>query len=177
MAVPPDQLMALMKSQKDSATPGGMPPAPEGQAGMSEPTAPPMAAPMSTPEPKMGNREAALINVGMAMDLLEQSLPAEGQKVLAAIRTASSILGTRKAKTNELQQSEILQLLQSLPQAGGASPEAKAMSAAPPVPGMTPPGAPPAPPPGAGGGMPPPPSGMPPGMPPPPPGGGMPPPM
>ena len=183
MAVPPDQLMALMKSQKDSATPGGMPPAPEGQAGMSEPTAPPMAAPMSTPEPKMGNREAALINVGMAMDLLEQSLPAlgsespEGQKVLAAIRTASSILGTRKAKTNELQQSEILQLLQSLPQAGGASPAAKAMSAAPPVPGMTPPGAPPAPPPGAGGGMPPPPSGMPPGMPPPPPGGGMPPPM
>ena len=182
MAVPPDQLMALMKSQKDSATPGGVPPTPDGPAGMSEPSAPPMAAPMSTPEPKMGNREAALINVGMAMDLLEQSLPAlgsespEGQKVLSAIRTASSILGQRKAKTNELQQSEILQLLQSLPQAGGASPEAKAMSAAPPVPGMMPPGAPP-PMPKPPGGMPPPPGGMPPGMPPPPPGGGMPPPM
>jgi hypothetical protein len=167
MAVPPDQLMQLMKSQKDAATPGGVPPAPDTpNAGMSDTSAPPMAAPMSTPEPKMGNREASLINIGMAADLLEQALPAlgsespEGQKVLNAIRTVSSILGPRKAKTNELQQSEILQLLQSLPQAGGGTPEGKAMAAAPQVPGMTPPGAPPAP----GGAMPPPPGG---GMPPP----------
>jgi hypothetical protein len=39
---------------------------------------PPIAAPMSTPEPKMGSKEAAMINIGMAMDLLEQSLPALG---------------------------------------------------------------------------------------------------
>lgn len=176
MAMPPDQLMQMIAGQKDKATPGGVPPAPEGNPeGMSGTSSPPMAAPMSTPEPKMGNREAAMINIGMAMDLLEQSLPAlgsespEGQKVLSAIRTASGILGPRKTKTNELQQSEILQLLQNLPQAGGASPEAKAMAGAPAVPGMTPPGAPPAPPVPPGG-----PAG---GMPPPPPGGGMPPPM
>jgi len=111
------------------------------------------------PAVKMGSKEGAMINIGMAVDLLEQSLPAlgsespEGQKALAAIRQLSGLMGPRKNKTNELQQSEILQMLQTLPQAGGASPEAKAMSAAP-IPGMPP----------AGGGMPPPPGG---GMPPP----------
>ena len=176
MAMPPDQLMQMIAAQKDKATPGGAAPvADTASAGMSDTSSPPMGAPMSTPEPKMGNREAAMINIGMAMYLLEQSLPAlgsespEGQKVLSAIRMASGILGPRKPKTNELQQSEILQLLQNLPQAGGASPEAKAMAGAPPVPGMTLPGAPPASPPMPGG-----PAG---GMPPPPPGGGMPPPM
>ena len=46
-------------------------------------------------------------------------------------------------------------MLQTLPQAGGGTPEGKAMANAP-IPGMPP-----------GGGMPPPPGGMPPGMPPP----------
>ena len=180
MAVPPDQLMQLMKSQRDSATPAGVPPAPETPSDMSDSSAPPMASPMSTPEPKMGNREASMINLGMAQDLLEQSLPAvgsetaEGQKILAAIRAITGVIGPRKGKVNELQQSEILQLLQSLPQAAGGTPESKAMAAAPQVPGMTPPGAPPAPPPmppGAGAGP------VPGGAMPPPPGGGMPPPM
>jgi hypothetical protein len=100
---------------------------------------------MSTPEPKMGSKEAAMINLGMAMDLLEQSLPAlgseseEGQKALNAIRVLNGILGQRKSKTNELQQSEILQMLQTLPQAGGASPEGRAMAQAP-IPGMPPAG-------------------------------------
>jgi hypothetical protein len=100
---------------------------------------------MSTPEPKMGSKEAALINISMAMDLLEQSLPAlgsestEGQKALNAIRQLSGLIGPRKSKTNELQQSEILQMLQTLPQAGGATPEGRAMSQAP-IPGMPPAG-------------------------------------
>jgi hypothetical protein len=99
---------------------------------------------MSTPEPKMGSKEGAMINIGMAMDLLEQSLPAlgsespEGQKALAAIRSLSGLMGPRKNKTNELQQSEILQMLQTLPQAGGASPEAKAMSSCARFHGMPP---------------------------------------
>jgi len=128
--------------------------------------APPMAAPMSTPEAKMGNIESAKINISMAMDLIEQALPAlgsespEGQKALSVLRQMSSILGGRKEKTKELQNAEIMQMLQSLPQAGGATPEGKAMAGAPAIPGMS------APPPG--GGMPPP-SGMPPGMPPQPP--------
>jgi hypothetical protein len=163
MGVPSEQLMQMIKSQKDGATPTGIPPAPEGVTGMSDTSAPPMASPMSTPEPKMGNREAGLINISMAMDLLEQVLPAfgsesaEGQKVLGAIRTLTGVIGAKKAKTNELQPTEIMQMLQTLPQAGGATAEGKAMQAAPKIPGMSP------------GGMPPPS-----GMPPPPPGGGMP---
>jgi len=167
MGVPSDQLMKMIKSQQDGATPGGLPPSAEGTQ-MSDPSAPPMASPMSTPEPKMGNREAAMINISMAMDLLEQSLPAlgsespEGQKVLGAIRGMSGIIGPKKAKTNELQPAEIMQMLQTLPQAGGATAEGKAMQAAPTIPGMSPGGMPPPP---MGGGMPPPPGGMPGGMP------------
>ena len=185
MGVPSDQLMSMIKSQRDSATPNGIPAVPDGanQMGISDPSSPPMGAPMSTPEPKMGNREAAMINVSMAMDLLEQSLPAvgsesdEGKMILSAIRNMTSVLGPKKAKTSELQPAEILQMLQTLPQAGGASPEGKAMMQAPAVPGMSPPGAPPSMPAprGAGPGGPPPgmppgaPSGAPPGAPTPPP--------
>jgi hypothetical protein len=93
----------------------------------------------------MGNKEAALINISMAIDLLEQSLPAfgsvseEGKKTLNAIRALSGLIGQKKGKTDELQQSEILQLLQTLPQAGGATPEGRAMAQAP-IPGMSPQG-------------------------------------
>jgi len=97
----------------------------------------------------------------MAMDLIEQALPSlgsesmEGQKALAAIRALTGLIGPRKQKTNELQQSEIIQMLQNLPQAGGATPEGRAMSQAPMVPNLPPmPGAAPSPMsmPGAGGG-------------------------
>jgi hypothetical protein len=156
MSVPTDKLMELMKGNRSAGAPSPMPEEmPTGS--MSDAETSPMASPMSTPEPKMGSKEAALINISMAMDLLEQSLPAfgsesaEGQKALNAIRQLSGLIGPRKGKTNELQQSEILQMLQTLPQAGGATPEGKAMAQAP-IPGMPP----------AGGGMPPPPGGMPP---------------
>jgi len=149
MAVPEDKLMELMRGPRSAgggapsglSMPSGLPEA----SGISDAETPPMASPMSTPEPKMGSKEAAMINLGMAMDLLEQSLPAlgseteEGQKALNAIRVLNGILGQRKNKTNELQQSEILQMLQTLPQAGGASPEGKAMAQAP-IPGMPPAG-------------------------------------
>jgi hypothetical protein len=164
MGVPSDQLMNMIKSQQDSATPGGLPPAPDMGGGMSDTSAPPMASPMSTPEPKMGNREAAMINLSMAQDLIEQALPAigsdsdDGRAALAAISAINKVIGAKKAKTNELQPAEILQMLQNLPQAGGASPEMKAMAGAPAIPGMgTPPPAPLTPP--AGGGLPPPPPG------------------
>jgi len=172
MGVPSDKLMEMIKSQKDGATPGGLPQAPEGPGNISDNSAPPMGSPMSTPEPKMGNREASMINISMAMDLLEQALPAlgsesgEGQKLLSAIRTMTGIIGPKKSKVNELQPTEIMQMLQTLPQAGGATAEGKAMQQAPQIPGMSPGGGmPPPTPSGAGGGMPPPPGGMPGGMP------------
>jgi len=147
MAVPQEEMMKMIASQRDQATPGGMVETTE-ETEMSDATTPPMAAPMSTPEPKMGTKESAMLNLSMAMDLLNQSLPgigvnsAEGKKVLDAIRVITGILGPDKERTDELQPTEILNMLQTLPQAGGATPESKAMSSAPAIPGMmpTPPG-------------------------------------
>lgn len=167
-----ESVMRLLQSQRPKEAPELTAPDP-GEGGTATP---PMAGPMSTPEPKMGSREAALINVGMAMDLIEQSLPAigtetpDGQKMVAALRSLTGAMGPRRQKVGELQNAEILQLLQNLPQAGGATPEMKAMAGMPAISGMGgaggPPGAPPPPP-----GMPmPPPGGMPGG----PLGGGMP---
>jgi hypothetical protein len=90
----------------------------------------------------MGSREGAMINLSMALDLIEQALPAlgpDGEKLMQTVRGLNQIIGPRKGKTNELQQSEILQMMQSLPQAGGASPERRAMMSAP-NPGMPQPG-------------------------------------
>ena len=146
------QLMALMQGA-GGETPGGVS---VGEAPPSSP--PPMPTPMSTPEPKAGVKEAALVNVSMAMDLIEQALPAigsespEGQKLINAISALTTVLGPKKQKAGELQNAEILQLLQNLPQAGGGTPGSRMIAGAPPNLGlMNPPGAPPMP---QGGGAP-----------------------
>lgn len=160
MSVPPNQMMELMKKgQAGGKTPPAPMPSSPDTASMSDVGTPPMAAPMSTPEPKLGNQEGAMINLSMAMDLIEQSLPVLGseselgQKALQAIRALSGVLGPRKGKTNELQQSEILQMMQSLP--AGVQP---GMQGGPGGAGMPPPPSPAAPPmpPGGGGAVPPP---------------------
>ena len=141
MSVTSDKLMEMIKGQRGASAAAGPPAAPDATA-QSDAETPPMAAPMSTPEPKMGSREGAMINISMAMDLIEQALPAlgsespEGAKALAVLRQMSGILGGKKEKTKELQNAEIMQMLQNLPQAGGATPEGKAMAAAPAIPGM-----------------------------------------
>ena len=143
------KMMDLIRSQQGGAE--TIPPEMTPEAGMSDASTPPMSSPMSTPEPKMGNKEGAMVNISMAMDLIEQALPSfgsaspEGQKALSALRTLTGLLGQKKQKANELQQSEIIQMLQNLPQAGGATPEGRAMSQAPAVPNLPPM-------PGAGGG-------------------------
>jgi len=145
MAVPQDKLMELMNRAKPTAAPEMSPPPAQMDTDL-----PPMSAPMSTPEPKMGSKEGAMVNISMALDLLEQSLPAlgadsqEGQKALEVIRSLNAMLGPRKNQTNELQQSEILQMLQTLPQAGGMSPESKVISRMP-IPGLPPTGSAPQP--------------------------------
>jgi len=138
--------MEMMKSQRGAEQPPPM----ASEASATDMT-PPMSAPMSTPEPKMGNKEGAMVNLGLAIDLIEQSLPAlgsaspEGMKVLSALRTLTGVIGGKKESVNELKQSQILEMLQALPQAGGATPEGKSLAAAPPIPGMPMPGATPQP--------------------------------
>lgn len=145
MSVPPDKLMGMIRGQRNAAP---MPPTTPNAAAQSDSETPPMGAPMSTPEPKMGTREGAMVNLSMAMDLIEQALPAfgsespEGAKALQVLRSLSGIVGGRKDKAKELQNAEIMQMLQNLPQAGGATPEGKVMAAAPAIPGMAPGGAP-----------------------------------
>lgn len=136
-----DRITDLLKAQSGAA--------PTGAATPPEPPPGPTASPMSTPEPKMGNKEGALVTLSQALDLIEQSIPAlgsetpEGQKAVMAMKALSGILGARKARTDELQPAEIMQLLGSLPQAGNVTPEVSA--ALGPRPGQTPP-----PPPGGG---------------------------
>ena len=143
MSVPAEKLMELMRGQQSAGA--AMPKIEvemEDKEEMSSEDTPPMGAPMSTPEPKLGNKEGALVNIGIVIDMLEQSLPAfgadsqEGKVVMDAISKLNKMLGGRKSSVNELQQAEIMQLMQTLPQAGGATPEGRAMAQAP-IPGAS----------------------------------------
>jgi hypothetical protein len=76
MSVPSSKLMDMIKSQRGGNGPGPTISPDTETPEMGAPStgdAPPMAAPMSTPEAKMGNIEAAKINISMAMDLIEQA--------------------------------------------------------------------------------------------------------
>ena len=146
MSVPQDELMKMMQGQRGG---GSMPPVtPDQVEDQAQAESSPTGSPMSTPEPKMGTREGAMINLSMAMDLIEQALPAfgsespEGAKTLQVLRSLSGIIGGKKDKAKQLQNAEIMQMLQNLPQAGGATPEGKVMASAPAIPGMAPGGAP-----------------------------------
>jgi hypothetical protein len=151
MGVPSEELMKLMETQQKKpkveveVKTDGEESEDEGEGeeeGMSGAETPPMSAPMSTPEPAMGSKEGAMVDISLAVDLIKRSLPGiganskEGKMVVAAMKALMSVVGKRKDSSEELKQSEILQMLQSLPQAGGQSPEGKAMATAPAVPGM-----------------------------------------
>lgn len=149
MAVTPDMLAMIQRDRAPKAPPTpaapGAPMPDVGTNGMSSPEAPPMGAPMSTAEPKMGEKETATINVQTAMDLLEQALPKigsdseEGRAIMDAVTKLTKIFGKREAKTRELMPTEIMNMISSLPQAGGATPEQKVAAQAP-IPGTaTPP--------------------------------------
>jgi hypothetical protein len=137
MAVNTQDMMNLIKSGQGMDSEPATPPAFEQDEGTA-----PMASPMSTPEPKRGEEEAARLNVMMALDMLQQAMGAFGmdspetktiEKVVADITRR---FGEREADTRRLMPSEIIQMIQSLPQAGGATPgQREAMSA--PIAGTT----------------------------------------
>ena len=137
--MPMDKMMELI--QQGQAPENTDIPAPDAAGAGPDSSTPPMASPMSTPEPKMGSKAAANINIQMAMDLLEQSLPAlgseseEGQQIMKSLASLHKMFGKREAKNRELMPAEILQMIQTLPQAGGASPEQRSIAQAP-MPGM-----------------------------------------
>jgi len=101
------------------------------------PVSPAGGAPMSTPQPAQGEKANAMVNVSLAMDLLEQTLHAlgseseEGQTILTCLSSLSKKFGHTRAKSQELVPAELMQLMSQLPQMGGMSPEAKAMGQKP----------------------------------------------
>ncbi len=134
MSVPPE-LMSLIQG---GAGTGGGPKA--GASPQPMPGAGPAGAPMSTPQPNDGERQNAMISVSMAMDMLEQALPAfgseseEGRALVGVLSKMGNIFGTARTKSQDLIPAELMQLLNTLPQAGGMSPEAKAMGQQPAIP-------------------------------------------
>lgn len=93
----------------------------------------PVGSPMTTPQPNEGMQQAAAIDVSMALDLLERSLPPfgsdskEGKALFSALDSLSKVFGDRREKAKTLVPAELMQLMSSLPQAGGATPEMKAL--------------------------------------------------
>lgn len=133
--MPMDKMMELI--QQGQAPENAATPAPDQVGSDAQGATPPMGSPMSTPEPKMGNKAAADINIQMAMDLLEQSLPAigsespEGQMIMKSLGSLHRMFGKRESKNRELMPAEIMQMMQTLPQAGGATPEQRSIAQAP----------------------------------------------
>jgi len=95
---------------------------------------------MSTPQPAEGEKQNALVNLSLAMDLMEQSLGAlgseteEGQVVLGVLSKLSSKFGHTRPKSKELIPAELQQLMSNMPQ-GSMPPTPGAM---PPPGGMPP---------------------------------------
>jgi len=124
--------MKLMETERGGEATPTTPP-----SSLADAETPPIGSPMSTPEPKEGEKAAARINIQMAMDLLQQSLPAlgsdseEGAAIMKVVKELTKAFGEREAKSKELVPAEIMQLMQTLPQAGGATPEQRVAASAP----------------------------------------------
>jgi hypothetical protein len=131
MSVPPAVLQRMM-AQRGGAAPatppptGGAPGAPGGAIPGGAPGAtPPQAAPMAAPQEKAGLKAAAMTNVHIAMNMLEEALPAfgseskEGQKIMRALTVLGNIAGKRDS--GDLVPAQVLQMVRQLPQAGGGT--------------------------------------------------------
>lgn len=135
MAVSNKEMMDMLKAEQSGAE---MPPVlPPSEQGMETP---PMSSPMTTPEPQAGNMEQARLDVMMALDMLQKAMQVfgmeseEGESLSEAIEELVNKFGERESETRQLMPAEIMNLVSSLPQAGGATPEARAVAQAP-IPG------------------------------------------
>lgn len=128
MSVPPGIMQKAMGgAQPPSQMPGaGGPQAAAAQSpGAQPPGQSPSAAPMSTPQDKRGVKAAAQTNIHIAVNMLEEALPAfgsespEGSKILAALKSLGSLVA--KKDTSDLVPAEVLQMVKRLPQMGGGT--------------------------------------------------------
>lgn len=128
MSVPPELMKMMAGGPKPGAAPAGAPGANQ----------PPAGGPMSTPQPKEGLDQAAMINMSIAIKMLEQvqgkfgSLTSKGQAAHKALGILIKEFGQEAQKADSLIPAELQQLMQTVPGAGGGPPAAKAMGAMPP---------------------------------------------
>jgi hypothetical protein len=132
MAVESRDMMAMMKmDQGMGAEAPTLPPSEQGAS------TPPMASPMSTPEEKKGEQEKARLNIMMALDMLQSAIGAfppdteEGKTIEKVVADITRRFGERESDTRQLIPAEILQMIQTLPQAGGATPGQRTAAMAP----------------------------------------------
>lgn len=128
MSVPPE----IMKMMQGVGAGGAAPPTPGAQPSPQMPGAPgapqpnaPSGSPMSKPQDKKGLKAAAQTNVHIAMNMLEEALPAfgseseEGQAILKMLGMGGKLMG--KKDSSDLVPAEVLQMVRRLPQMGGGT--------------------------------------------------------
>jgi hypothetical protein len=137
MSVPPNIMQAMMNRAPTAGPPGmgaGAPPPSPVQGGIGATSGqPPAAAPLSGPQPKKGLQAAAMTNVHIAVNMLEEALSGFGSESEQGgdILKAISILRKHVAKrdSSDLVPAEILQLARRLPQLGGGTSAQQAIMA------------------------------------------------
>lgn len=72
---------------------------------------------MATPQPKEGLAQAAMVNISMVLQLLEQSLPAfgsatdQGKAVLNALKTLTNTFGKSRSESDKMIPAELMGLV------------------------------------------------------------------
>lgn len=133
MSTPPAELMKLMSGGAGEGGAAG----PDMMKAQAPGNEPPGGGPMATPGPKEGEVQAAMVNISMVYQLLEQSLPAfgsqseEGKTIVDTLKKLNGVFGAEKSKADSLIPAELMQLMQNIPGAGGGSPAAKEMGGMP----------------------------------------------
>lgn len=121
---------------------GAMPPSPP----QGVPQSAPVTSPMSKPEPKEGDKMGAMVQVQMAIKILEKTLQGfgaqseEGSAIIDVLGKLSKTFGHSKDKSQELIPAELMSLIGSIMPKGPAGAGAGGPPGMPPGGGGMPPG-------------------------------------
>jgi hypothetical protein len=133
MSVPAQLIQQLMSGGAGPPQAGAGAPPMAAPPGIGNPQAkPPAASPMSQPAEKKGLVAAAMTNVSIAQNMLEQAMTAfqpgdkEYSAVLKALNTLASI--SAKRDSSDLVPAEVMQLNSQLPQMGGGTEVQRALA-------------------------------------------------
>lgn len=133
MAVNPKDMLDMIKQSRNGEGADMPTPPPAEQDALTSP----MASPMTTPEPAKGEEEKARLNIMMALDMLQSAMGVfapdskESKTVEKLVADITRTFGERESDTRRLIPTEILQMIQTLPQAGGATPGQRTAAMAP----------------------------------------------